>query len=136
VPRCGGSGHQPRKLFAGCNLDSQTRSIFTEEEWSQKNQWFADNEGLELSTINVVVNSATSGTEVGVTVDRTFEHGTSITRKPFSSWRMGLEGTALLKSRPKYLCRVPLARISFALNSNGLSHRTYRDQRIAIRYTS
>lgn len=62
------------------NLDSQTRSMFTEQEWSQKNQWFADNEGLELSTMNVVVNSPTSGTEVSVTVDRTFENGTSITR--------------------------------------------------------
>jgi hypothetical protein len=62
------------------NLDSQTRSMFTEEEWYAKNQWYAENEGLELSTINVVVNGPTSEPVVSVTIYRTFEDGTSITR--------------------------------------------------------
>jgi hypothetical protein len=62
------------------NLDSQTRSMFTEEEWYAKNQWYAENEGLELSTINVVVNGPTSEPVVSVTINRTFEDGTSITR--------------------------------------------------------
>jgi hypothetical protein len=62
------------------NLDSQTRSMFSEEEWYAKNQWYADNEGLELSTINVVVNGSTSEPVVGVTIYRTFKDGTSITR--------------------------------------------------------
>jgi Domain of unknown function (DUF4352) len=62
------------------NLDSQTRSMFTEEEWYAKNQWYADDEGLELSTINVVVNGPTSEPVVSVTIFRTFEDGTSITR--------------------------------------------------------
>jgi hypothetical protein len=61
-------------------LDSQTKALFTEEEWYQKNEWFAANEGLELSAINVVVNGSTSDPQVGVTVYRTFKDGTSITR--------------------------------------------------------
>src|SRR5918998_5196086 len=65
------------------NLDSLTRALFTEEEWFLKNQWFADNEGLELSTINVVVNGSTSDPEVSVTVYRTFKDGTPITRDTF-----------------------------------------------------
>jgi Domain of unknown function (DUF4352) len=65
------------------NLDSQTRVLFTEEEWYLKNQWFADNEGLELSTINVVVNGSPSDPVVSVTVYRTFKDGTSITRDTF-----------------------------------------------------
>jgi hypothetical protein len=62
------------------NLDSQTRSMFTEEEWYAKNEWYADNEGLELSTINVVVNGPTSEPVVSATIYRTFTDGTSITR--------------------------------------------------------
>jgi hypothetical protein len=62
------------------SLDSQTKALFTEEEWYQKNEWFAANEGLELSAINVVVNGSASDPEVGVTVYRTFKDGSSITR--------------------------------------------------------
>ncbi|MCA1716879.1 MAG: DUF4352 domain-containing protein [Actinobacteria bacterium] len=65
------------------NLDSQTRSMFTEEEWYLKNQWFADNEGLELSTIDAVVNGSPSDPVVSVTVYRTFKDGTSITRSTY-----------------------------------------------------
>jgi hypothetical protein len=61
------------------NLDSQTRNMFTEEEWHAKNEWYADNEGLELSTINVVVNGPTSEPVVSVTIYRKFTDGTSIT---------------------------------------------------------
>ena len=62
------------------NLESGTRSMFTEEEWYAKNKWYADNEGLELSTIDVVVNGPTSEPVVSVTIYRTFTDGTSITR--------------------------------------------------------
>jgi hypothetical protein len=65
------------------NLDSRTRALFTEEEWYAKNQWYADSEGLELSTINVVVNGSPSDPVVSVTVYRTFKDGTSITRGTF-----------------------------------------------------
>jgi hypothetical protein len=65
------------------NLDSWTRALLTEEEWYAKNQWFADNEGLELATMNVVVNGSSSDPVVSVTVYRTFKDGTSITRGTF-----------------------------------------------------
>jgi hypothetical protein len=65
------------------NLDSQTKALFTEEEWYLKNQWFADNEGLELATINVMVNGTPSDPEVSVTVYRTFKDGTSITHNTY-----------------------------------------------------
>jgi hypothetical protein len=65
------------------NLDSQTRSMFTEEEWYLKNQWFTDNEGLELSSMDVVVNGSPSDPVVSVTVYRTFKDGTSITRDTY-----------------------------------------------------
>jgi hypothetical protein len=66
--------------YTYASLDSRTKALFTEEEWYQKNEWFAANEGLELSAINVVVNGPASDPEVGVTVYRTFKDGTSITR--------------------------------------------------------
>lgn len=62
------------------NLDSGSQALFTEVEWSQKNQWYADNEGLELSSMSVDVTVDPNGFEADVTVYRTFEDGTSITR--------------------------------------------------------
>ena len=35
------------------NLDSQSRRLFTKEEWERKNQWFADNGSLELSSFEI-----------------------------------------------------------------------------------
>jgi Domain of unknown function (DUF4352) len=72
------------------NIDSGTRSMFTEEEWYAKNQWYAENEGLELSTINVVVNGPTSEPVVSVTIYRTFTDGTSITRDTLFASEGGL----------------------------------------------
>jgi hypothetical protein len=71
------------------NLDSQTRAMFTEEEWYRKNQWFADNESLELSSLNVNVDLSSSGTIAAVTVDRTFKDGTSIVRDTFFVYEDG-----------------------------------------------
>ena len=71
---------QENWAFTYDNLDAQTQALFTEEEWYLKNQFFADTEGLELSTMNVVVNGSPSDPVVGVTVYRTFKDGTSITR--------------------------------------------------------
>jgi hypothetical protein len=65
------------------NLDSQTKALFTEEEWYLKNQWFADNEGLELSTVDVEVNNSPSDSVVNVTVYRSFEDGNSIARNTY-----------------------------------------------------
>ena len=87
------------------NLDSQTRSMFTEEEWYAKNQWYADNEGLELSSINVVVNGPTSEPVVSVTIYRTFEDGTSITRDTSSPRRAASGSTASPRKRSASSCR-------------------------------
>ncbi len=62
------------------NLDSESQALFTEEEWYQKNEWYADNEGLELSSMDVAVTVASNGYEADVTVYRTFQDGTTITR--------------------------------------------------------
>ncbi|WP_166177178.1 DUF4352 domain-containing protein [Rubrobacter tropicus] len=66
--------------YTYANLDAATRALYPEDEWYLKNQYFADTEGLKLSTIDVVVENSTSDPEVGVTVYRTFKDGTSINR--------------------------------------------------------
>lgn len=66
--------------YTYANLDAATRALYTEDEWYLKNQYFADTEGLELATIEVVVETPAPDPEVGVTVYRTFKDGTSIDR--------------------------------------------------------
>ena len=66
--------------YTYANLDAATRTLYPEDEWYLKNQYFADTEGLELATIDVVVETPTTDPAVGVTVFRTFEDGTSIDR--------------------------------------------------------
>ena len=62
------------------NLDSESQALFTEEEWYQKNQWYADDERLELASMDVAVTVDSNGYEADVTVYRTFQGGTSIRR--------------------------------------------------------
>ncbi len=76
--------------YTYARLDSETKALFTEEEWYLKNQWFADNEGLVLSTMDVVVNDSASDRAVGVTVYRTFENGVSINRDTFFVYEGGV----------------------------------------------
>ena len=66
--------------YTYANLDASTRALYAEDEWYTKNQFFADTENLELATMDVIVEGSTSDPEVGVTVYRTFEDGTSIER--------------------------------------------------------
>ena len=66
--------------YTYANLDASTRALYAEDEWYLKNQFFADTEGLELATMDVVVEGSAADPEVGVTVYRTFEDGTSIER--------------------------------------------------------
>ena len=66
--------------YTYANLDAATRALYPEDEWYLKNQYFADTEDLELSTIDVVVEGSTSDPEVGVNVYRTFTDGSSIDR--------------------------------------------------------
>ena len=70
------------------NLDSESKALFTEEEWSEKNQFFADAEGLELDSMEIdVTMDGSTGAEVAV--DRIFEDGTSITRNTYFVWEEG-----------------------------------------------
>jgi len=71
------------------NLDSETREMFTEEEWYEKNQWFADHENLELEAIEVDAVMNFGGKEADVTVRRTFEDGTSLTRRTYFVYEDG-----------------------------------------------
>jgi hypothetical protein len=72
------------------NLDSQTRAMFSEEEWYLKNQWFADAEELELATMDVTVNGSASDTVVSVNVYRTFKNGTVIDRDTYFVFEDGV----------------------------------------------
>lgn len=70
------------------NLDSESKALLTEEEWSEKNQFFADAEGLELDSMEIdVTMDGSTGAEVAV--DRTFKDGTSITRNTYFVWEEG-----------------------------------------------
>ena len=88
------------------NLGSQSRQMFTEREWYQKNQWFADNEGLELASMEVeVTRLSPSGTHAEVNVRRTFENGVVIDRGTVfvfedGSWKHRLVGEELLFFMP------------------------------------
>ena len=63
------------------NLASQTRSMFDETEWYQKNQYFADSEGLRLSSMDVTIDELSASALVAdVTADRTFTDGSTIPR--------------------------------------------------------
>jgi len=62
--------------------------LVTEGEWTQKNQWYADNEGLKLDSMNIDV-TIEGDEEAEVTVYRTFTDGTSITRETRFVWDNG-----------------------------------------------
>lgn len=71
------------------NLDSGTRDMFVEDEWYQKNQWIADTEDLKLAYMDIAVNDPPSDLAAGVTVYRTFESGSTITRDTFFVYEDG-----------------------------------------------
>jgi hypothetical protein len=65
------------------NLDSETQALFTEEEWFQKNRWFADN-GEVVYHIDSVERLGTSGEPVvEVSLRLTYGDGTSSTRTTY-----------------------------------------------------
>lgn len=70
------------------NLDEETQSGFTEEEWSQKNQWLADN-GEVIYSVDSVYQVGTSMEYFGVALTLTFEGGTSATRETFFVYEDG-----------------------------------------------
>ncbi len=70
------------------NLDSQTQSLFTREEWFQKNQWFADS-GEVIYHVESVGMTGTNSEFVGVTLTLTYEDGTSSTRDTYFVYENG-----------------------------------------------
>ena len=87
-------------------LDSQSQEMFTEPEWQQRNQWFADNEGLELASMEVdAAGLSSSGTHAEVNVRRTFENGVVIDRDTEfvleeDTWKHRLVGRELFLFMP------------------------------------
>ena len=87
-------------------LDSRSQEMFTEREWRRRNQWFAENEGLELASMQVdVTGLSASGTEAGVNVLRTFGNGVVIDRDTAfvfeeGSWKHRLIGRELFLFMP------------------------------------
>jgi hypothetical protein len=71
------------------NLDSQSRQRFTREEWRKKNQWVADNEQLELSSLEIDTRMSPSSTTADVTVYRTFKDGSSLGRDTYFVYEDG-----------------------------------------------
>jgi hypothetical protein len=65
------------------NLDSETRALFTEEEWFAKNQWFADNGSVVYHIESAERLGTSSGIVVEVTLTLTYGDGTSSTRTTY-----------------------------------------------------
>jgi hypothetical protein len=62
------------------NLAPQTRSRFGEEEWSRKNEWIADEKGLELSSWDKSIEEfSLADHEAALKVHMVFEDGTKRT---------------------------------------------------------
>ena len=57
------------------HLDSQTQVLFTEEEWSRRNQFLAELNPGELSSMRVDVVDVNPDESADVTVYRTFKSG-------------------------------------------------------------
>lgn len=70
------------------NLDSESKALFPEEEWIEKNQWYADHDDLKLDSMSIHVTIEGSK-EAKVTVDRTFTDGTFISRDTYFVWEDG-----------------------------------------------
>ncbi len=65
------------------HLDSETRGLFTREEWYQKNQWFADNGSVVYHIESVERLGTSSGVVVEVTLRLTYGDGSSSPRTTY-----------------------------------------------------
>src|SRR5215212_1917019 len=72
------------------NLDSQSRQMFTREEWSLKNQYFANNGSLNLSSFDITEISP-SGTEATVSLGPPYSRDTYFIYED-GSWKHRLSG--------------------------------------------
>ena len=87
------------------NLDSETRALFTEEEWFRRNQFFADNFPAELKSLrtSVEINAAEPA---DVTVYRAWKSGSFNVRDTLfvyedDSWKHRFVGEELELFRPE-----------------------------------
>ena len=71
------------------NLDSGTRSRFTWEEWSEKNQWFADNGSVIYHIESVEHLDGTERPTVEVSLRLTYDDGSSSTRATYFVYEDG-----------------------------------------------
>jgi len=67
------------------NLDTQTRRMFTKEEWQRKNQWFADNGSLELSSFEIA-DFSSGGSEAVVSLGPPYSRDTLFVHED-DSWK-------------------------------------------------
>ena len=65
------------------HLDSQTQSMFTEEEWSQKNQWFWDRYPTVYHILSIESDGESEGSVADVEVRLTGEDGSSWVRNTY-----------------------------------------------------
>jgi hypothetical protein len=65
------------------NLDSQTQSMFTDEEWSRKNQWFWDSNPTVYHILSIESDGYSEGSVAEVEVRITGEDGSSWTRTTY-----------------------------------------------------
>jgi hypothetical protein len=75
--------------FTYNNLDSQTRSLYTEDEWFAKNQWFADNGSVTFDILSVDLDSSSPEPIADVSVGLTYADGTSSTRLTYFVYENG-----------------------------------------------
>src|SRR5215207_4899653 len=91
------------------NLDSKSRSLYTQEEWFAKNQWFASNGSVTFDVLSVDLDSFSAEPIANVTVGLTYGDGTSSTRLTYfvyedGSWkhRFGEEENNLYMADASY----------------------------------
>ncbi len=70
-------------------LGAETRSLFTRDEWFQKNEWFADNGQVIYHVESVRRLGTSSEVVVEVTLRLTYEDGSSSTRTTYFVYEDG-----------------------------------------------
>lgn len=71
------------------NLDSETQSVYTEDEWVAKNQWFADNGSVSFDILSVDLDNSNAEPIADVSVGLDYGDGTSSTRLTYFVYENG-----------------------------------------------
>ncbi len=71
------------------HLDSETRSVFTREEWFKKNRWLAGDGSTIYHILSVDLDSSSGGPTAAVVVRLTFGDGSSSTRNTYFVYEDG-----------------------------------------------